>query len=205
MSKNYIAYYRVSMPGQGRSGLGLEAQQAAAKAFVGTNAIIDEFIEVESTRTKKRPKLDAALIACKERGATLIIAKLDRLARDVYVISGFMKAGIDFIALDNPNANKLMLHILAAFAEHERDMISQRTKEALKAANARGTKLGNPTIKALSNTFAKQLQPMLEEIMGRDIVTYRAIAAELNRLDVPTFKGKGKWYAPQVFNLMKKL
>ena len=126
----FIAYHRVSTDRQGESGLGLDAQRQAVTDYLngGDWDLVDEFVEVESGKShKNRPQLAAAMAACKREKATLVIAKLDRLARNVHFVSGLMEAGIDFVAVDNPHANKLMVHMLAAFAEHERDMISQRT------------------------------------------------------------------------------
>lgn len=144
-SKRYIAYYRVSTARQGQSGLGLEAQQTAVRSFVAADAaIVEEFVEVESGRRNDRPQLLKALAACRRHNAVLIIAKLDRLARNVAFVSNLMEAGVDFVAVDMPHASLLTVHILAAVAEHEREMISQRTKAALAAAKARGARLGNP-------------------------------------------------------------
>ncbi|MEZ5584447.1 MAG: recombinase family protein [Candidatus Competibacteraceae bacterium] len=139
-SPRFIAYYRVSTDRQGRSGLGLEAQQQAVAAFVAQRGgvLTENFIEIESGRKNNRPQLAAALSACRQHRATLVIAKLDRLARNVYFISGLLESGVDFVAVDMPEADKLTIHILAAVAEHEREMISQRTKAALQAAKARG-------------------------------------------------------------------
>lgn len=140
-----IAYYRVSTTKQGVSGLGLEAQQSAVEQYAkGKYNIINSYVEIESGKRNNRPKLLEALEECKRSNATLIIAKLDRLGRNVVFIASLMESKIDFVCVDNPHANKLMLHIMAAFAEHEREIISQRTKDALKAAKKRGTKLGNP-------------------------------------------------------------
>jgi len=140
----YIAYLRVSTDRQGRSGLGLEAQQEAVQAFLKPGDVLLEppFVEVESGTKAARPQLMAALEKCRKTGATLLIAKLDRLSRNVAFIANLMEAGVPFVAIDFPHANKLTLHIMAAFAEHERDAISARTKAALAAAKARGVKLG---------------------------------------------------------------
>ena len=129
----FVAYYRVSTDRQGRSGLGLEAQQRAVSEYLhgGPWELVGEYTEVESGKRSDRPELAAALAACKKRKATLIIAKLDRLARNVHVISGLLESAVEFVAVDFPQANRLTIHILAAVAEHERDMISQRTKAAL--------------------------------------------------------------------------
>lgn len=140
----YVAYLRVSTTRQGRSGLGLEAQQAAVRAFIGPADRLLEppYVEVESGRVVDRPKLNEALQRCRQTGATLLIAKLDRLARDVHFIAGLMKQDVPFVACDMPTATPFMLHIHAAVAEEERRAISARTKAALAAAKARGVKLG---------------------------------------------------------------
>jgi DNA invertase Pin-like site-specific DNA recombinase len=142
----FVAYYRVSTDKQGRSGLGLEAQREAVRSFLngGNWSLADAVTEVESGKRNDRPELDRALGLCRLYGATLVVAKLDRLARNVAFISKLMESGVDFVAVDFPQANRLTVHILAAVAEHEAAMISQRTRAALAAAKARGVKLGNP-------------------------------------------------------------
>src|SRR3954466_14112607 len=140
----FVAYYRVSTDRQGQSGLGLDAQRAAVAGFFGARELIAEFTEVESGKRADRPQLAAALDLCRRRRAMLVIAKLDRLARNVAFIASLMEAGVEFTAVDMPSANKLTLHILAAVAEHEREMISARTRAALAAAKARGVRLGRP-------------------------------------------------------------
>ena len=141
---DFVAYYRVSTDRQGASGLGLDAQRQAVACQVNGGQLVAEFTEIESGRRHtNRPQLLAALEECRKRRATLLIARLDRLARNVAFIANLMESGADFIACDMPQANRLTIHILAAVAEHEREMISQRTKAALAAAKARGTKLGN--------------------------------------------------------------
>ena len=138
--KEAIAYYRVSTEKQGISGLGLDAQQVAVQGFAASNGyhVIAEWVEIESGKKNKRPVLSAALATCKKQQATLLIARLDRLGRNVAFISQLMAAGVDFKAVDNPYASKLVVHIMAAFAEHERDLISERTKAALSVAKGRG-------------------------------------------------------------------
>lgn len=131
----YVAYFRVSTQRQGQSGLGLEGQQAAVAAFCEP---LESFTEVESGKRSDRPELARAIAACKRLGATLVIAKLDRLARNVHFVSGLMESGVEFIACDNPNANRLTVHILAAVAEDEARRISERTKAALAAARLVG-------------------------------------------------------------------
>jgi DNA invertase Pin-like site-specific DNA recombinase len=140
MPPAFIAYYRVSTDRQGASGLGLEAQRQTVADHVARSggALMAEFTEIESGARKKRPQLHAALVECQRRKATLIIAKLDRLGRNVAFIAALMESGVEFIAADNPQASRLLLHLLAAFAEHKREQISQRTKDALAAAKRRG-------------------------------------------------------------------
>jgi DNA invertase Pin-like site-specific DNA recombinase len=140
-----VAYYRVSTKKQGDSGLGLEAQQAAVQAFANEKnaTIIRQYTEVETGKSANRPELEKSLAHAKRAKATLVIAKLDRLARNVHFTSGLMEAGVDFVACDIPYANRLTIHILAAVAEDEARRISERTKAALAAAKRRGTKLGS--------------------------------------------------------------
>ena len=153
----FVAYYRVSTDKQSRSGLGLEAQRAAVEAHVAgaRGAVAAGFIEVESGRKKDRPQLAAALAAARAHRAVLVIAKLDRLARNVHFVSGLMESGVEFVAADMPTVNRLTVHILAAVAEEEARMISARTKAALAAAKARGVRLGNPNLAAGSPEQAR--------------------------------------------------
>src|SRR5258708_5460930 len=132
----FVAYFRVSTDKQGRSGLGLEAQREAVLTYLdgGRWSLVEKFVEVESGKRNDRPELTAALATCKKHKAKLIIAKLDRLSRNLAFIATLMDSGVEFIAVDNPHANKLTIHILAAVAQHEREMISQRTRDALHAA-----------------------------------------------------------------------
>ena len=146
MEGKFCSYIRVSTQAQNSSGLGLEAQRKAILDYLngGRWRIIREYIEIESGRRNDRPELMKALEHCKRTKATLLIAKLDRLSRSVSFTSALMESGIDFLAVDNPHANKFMIHVQAAFNQHEAEMISKRTREALAAAKARGVKLGNP-------------------------------------------------------------
>ena len=143
----YVAYYRVSTAAQGRSGLGLEAQQAHVQAFLQgrDHTLVGEFVEIESGRNSERPRLGEALALARKLKATLVIAKLDRLARSVSFIANLMDSNVEFVAVDLPAANRLTLHIMAAVGEAEARMISERTKAALQAAKARGVRLGNQT------------------------------------------------------------
>lgn len=210
---DFIAYYRVSTDKQGRSGLGLDAQKQAVESFVaGRGTIIKEFTEVESGKRSDRPQLAEALTLCRQRKARLVIAKLDRLARNVHFISGLMESGVEFTACDMPEANRLTLHIIAAVAEHEREMISRRTKEALAAAKARGIKLGNPRpvapaqrIRDLASAKAAQhraaVKPLIENLREQGL-SLAAIAKELNRHNISTAHNR-QWYATTVKNIIE--
>ncbi len=213
MSKSFIAYYRVSTDKQGKSGLGLEAQRQAVTDFINGNGnkILAEFTEVESGRKNNRPELVKALAACKKHKAKLVIAKLDRLARNVAFISNLMESGVDFVAVDMPDANRLTVHILAAVAEHERLIISQRTKAALKAAKARGVKLGSPNPrkgsrlgvaahKANADRFAANIMPIIREVEATGITSYSGIAKVLNARGIRTARG-GDWHPATVRNI----
>jgi DNA invertase Pin-like site-specific DNA recombinase len=176
--------------------------------------LTQEFIEVESGKRSDRPQLTAALAACKKQKAKLVIAKLDRLARNVHFISGLMDAGVEFVACDMPHANKLTIHILAAVAEHEREAISARTKAALAAAKARGKKLGGPKLaiaaklgskanKAAADRFAANVLPVILQVKASGATSLRAVAAALTARGVPTARG-GDWNAAQVANVMRR-
>ncbi len=143
-----VAYYRVSTQKQGQSGLGLDAQREAVMSYVCSEGkdLIGEYFETESGTLDDRPQLSLALDQCELTGARLVIAKLDRLSRNVSFLANLMESGVKFIAADNPQANELTIHILAAVAQEERRAISERTKTALAAAKARGVKLGNPRL-----------------------------------------------------------
>jgi DNA invertase Pin-like site-specific DNA recombinase len=156
-SGKWVSYLRVSTDRQGASGLGLEAQRKSVLDYLngGRWTLAAEFVEIESGKRSDRPQLTAALAACKKQKAKLVIAKLDRLSRNVHFISGLMDAGVEFVACDMPHANKLTIHILAAVAEHEREAISARTTAALQAAKARGVKLGGPKLAAARVLGAK--------------------------------------------------
>ena len=194
----FVAYYRVSTGKQVLSGLGLDAQRSAVLRHIGPGQLAAEYTEAESGKKHtNRPQLLAALHECRKKKATLVIAKLDRLARNVAFISALMESGADFVCCDNPHANRLMLHMLAAFAEHEREQISQRTKAALAAAKNRGVKLGNPrAAEALeiaravhvARRPAREILRIMEDLRARG-KSFRAIAEELNRLNIKTGRG----------------
>ncbi|ACL63338.1 recombinase family protein [Methylobacterium nodulans] len=209
---SFVAYFRVSTTRQGRSGLGLDAQRIAVERYTGGRGeLIAEYTEVESGRKDGRPQLAAAIDLCRKRKAVLVIAKLDRLARNVAFISNLMESRVEFIAADMPEAQRVTVHLIAAIAEHEREVISKRTKEALAAAKARGVRLGNPRpnpAKATSQAAERAAQfrvailPLVQSFKagGRSL---RAIAADLNARQVPTLNG-GRWHAATVSSILKK-
>lgn len=211
-----ISYIRVSTQKQGQSGLGLEAQQKAVQHYLVEKGaeLVAEFVEVESGKKtdKERPELAAALAACKKQKAVLVVAKLDRLARNVHFISGLMEAKVRFVALDMPEANELTLHVMAAFAEHEAKRISERTKAALAIAKERGVQLGiagaanlQPNIEARQQqalVFAESLSGIFEGFKLRSL-TQRQMVDELNQLGIKTARG-GDWSLVQVQRILNK-
>jgi DNA invertase Pin-like site-specific DNA recombinase len=208
----FIAYFRVSTDKQGKSGLGLEAQRSAVLDYLngGNWKLIAEHTEVESGKRSDRPVLAQALKDCKLRRATLVIAKLDRLSRDAHFLLGLEKAGVDFVAVDMPNANRLTVRLMAVIAQEEREMISARTKAALAAAKARGVKLGGvranqrkmdpavarAALQAQADEFATSVGPVIAELheAGQSL---RQIAAELTHRGIQTARG-GAWTAATV-------
>jgi DNA invertase Pin-like site-specific DNA recombinase len=206
----FIAYYRVSTDRQGKSGLGLDAQKKAVEDYLngGPWQLVGEFTEIESGKRSDRPELEKALEACRRQKAKLVIAKLDRLSRNLAFIATLMESSVEFVAVDNPHASKLTVHILAAVAQHEREMISERTKAALQAAKARGKRLGNPKLskaaargtaagKAAADQFAANVLPVIREIQASGVTSHNAIAAKLNERRVKTARG-GRWSHVQV-------
>lgn len=208
MSVTYVNYYRVSTTGQGQSGLGLEAQRLAISRFLAnTNHIVAaEFTEIESGKRADRPELNKAIELCKLKGYTLCVAKLDRLARNLHFVTTLQRAGIQFVAVDNPHATPFVIHILCAVAEQEAVAISARTKSALEACRARGVRLGNPrpadAVKIASranqeqaNAFSARILPVIAELQAANVTSLRAIAHCLN---VRGFVGRnGKPFAAQ--------
>lgn len=215
MTSRAVVYLRVSTSQQGKSGLGLEAQREAVAAYAKANGleIVAEHVEIESGKRTDRPQLAAALAQAQRIKGKLIVAKLDRLARNVAFISRLMDAGVDFVAVDTPFANRLTLHILAAVAEHEREMISTRTKAALAAAKARGVKLGGlrgdaHLIAAQANRVkarqrAQTTLAVVEQIRRSGIVSQAGIARELTARGIPTSRGKAQWHQGSVRQLMR--
>jgi len=169
---NYVIYYRVSTKKQGLSGLGLEAQRTIVESYIKNNKVIAEFTEIETGKSANRPQLNRALECCKSNNATLIVAKLDRLARNLHFVTSLQAANIDFICCDMPSANRLTIHIIAAIAENEAQLISQRTKQALAEKKKQGVKLGNPYNNGLTEiSIAK----------GMNIRRENALTSERNR------------------------
>ena len=218
----FVAYYRVSTDRQGRSGLGLEAQRKAVMDYLngGSWELVAEFTETESGRLADRPELLKALEACRRQKATLVIAKLDRLSRNVAFIANLMEGGVEFIAVDFPTANRLTLHVLAAVAEHEREMISKRTSDALQAAKARGQALGwsipsrageqaeaalegAKENRILADRHAANVLPLIHQVKAAGVETLQGIANALNARGVRTARG-GSWYPTTVRNILMR-
>ena len=216
-----VAYERVSTARQGASGLGLEAQRNTIEDFAASRGaeVLARFTEVESGKRADRPELTRALHLAKVTGATLVIAKLDRLSRNAAFLLALRDSGVRFVAVDMPEANDLTVGIMALVAQAEREAISRRTKEALTVAKARGVKLGNPNgaealrragkcavalraaVVANADQFAEELAGVLVDIRAQGHVILRAIAAELNRRGMMTRRG-GEWQVSNVRNLV---
>lgn len=211
MNGKFVAYYRVSTAQQGKSGLGLEAQEAAVKNYLngGSWELVGEFTEVESGKRKNRPQLSAALAMCRKQKATLVIAKLDRLARNLHFISGLLESKTNFVAVDIPTANRLTVQILAAVAEEAR-AISARTKAALASAKARGVRLGTygatlgKANAASARNVALSLKPIVQEPRASGTTTVRGIADALNRRKIPTPQGR-QWHTTSVHRLLARV
>lgn len=219
-SGKFVSYLRVSTQRQGKSGLGLEAQRESVAGFLdgGPWKLVQEIVEIESGKRSDRPELARALALCRLHRATLLVAKLDRLARNVAFISALMESGVKFVAVDLPQANELTVHIMAAMAEYESKAISFRTKAALAAAKARGTKLGGrrwdlETVAHVGRQaalmvrqetrqrYVQDVLPMIREKCGHGAKSLREIAAALNAEGTPAPRG-GKWSAVQVLRVM---
>lgn len=221
-AKRFIAYYRVSTERQGRSGLGLEAQKAAVLAYLNGGAwqLLAEFTEVESGRRKDRPALAQALETARRQRATLVIAKLDRLARNVHFVSGLLEAKVDFVAADMPEADRTFLQMVSVFAEWEARKISERTKAALAAAKARGRALGwsiqsraheqraaaqkgADANMARAALFADNVRPLIASIRATGAKSLQQIADALNARGVGTARG-GRWYPTTVKSYIQR-
>ena len=210
---SFVSYLRVSTQKQGQSGLGLEAQRKAVSDYLnyGDWNVIEELVEIESGKNNRRPKLMEAIDLCKASGATLLVAKIDRLARDAAFLLNLKDAGIEFIAADMPEANRLTIGIMALVAEQEREIISKRTKDALAAAKAKGVQLGayrdgkfvgrigttedakraSDARTALYRSRSVEKWPMLQKVDPEGSLSLRSIADSLNLMNVPTVLGKG--------------
>lgn len=218
-----VSYQRVSTDKQGHSGLGLEAQRAAIENYVRQckARVIKNFIEIESGKLNERPELGKALHLAKVTGATLVIAKLDRLSRNAAFLLTLRDSGVKFVAADMPDANNLTVGILAVIAQHEREAISRRTKEALQAAKARGQRLGNPNgaaalrragkgnlaglkvIRMKADEHALNLMPVIEALQEEGIQSLGGIAKELNERGMLTPR-EGHWHKSSVRNLLRR-
>lgn len=212
--KEGVAYYRVSTDKQGESGLGLEAQRDSVHLFVKGRRLrlSREFTEIESgKKSKNRPVLQEALSYCGRNNAILIIAKLDRLGRNVAFISALMESKVEFVAVDLPEANRLILHIMAAFAEFEREQISSRTKAALQIAKNRGVELGKyGKVLAQYNhdaaiSFSQKLRPVIEDLKTEGFATVEALTNELNKRNIPAYRKGAKWHKSTVHTLLKRI
>jgi DNA invertase Pin-like site-specific DNA recombinase len=211
MEGRFVAYYRVSRDSQGIDGYGMAAQRKALDDYLdgGNWKLVAEFTEVESgKRHENRPQLALALAAAKKRKATLVIAKLDRLARNVHFISGLMESKVPFVVAEMPNATPFMLHIHAAVAEEERRMIAARTRAGLAEAKERGVRLGGPKLLAINGkrqadslARAKAMAPIMDDLRA---ASARAAARELNERKIPTPTGK-PWSATTVIRLRERL
>lgn len=217
MEGQFIAYYRVSTSRQGNSGLGLDAQKQAVEDYLngGHWSLLKEFKEVEtgkgSNALDKRPELKEAIAFAKKHKAKLIIAKLDRLARNVAFVSALMESKVQFVCADMPEANELTLHIVAAMAQYEGKRISERTREALLAAKRRGVKLGkvenlskgNKDREQKAGEFADKLRGTLEGFKAEGL-TQRAMVQRLNQIGVMTSAGK-EWKLMTLQRVLKRL
>lgn len=218
----FVSYLRVSTAKQGSSGLGLEAQRKAVEDYLngGRWSVIEEVIEVESGKRSDRPKLAEALRLCRIHGATLVIAKLDRLSRDAAFLMKLQNEGVKFVAADMPQANDMVVGILAVVAQAEREMISTRTKAALQAAKARGVKLGGDrgvTISAEARAKGRAIQAekaqaraedlgeTIKAIQSEGITSLSGIARVLNERGIPTPSGRGQWQAVSVQRVLSRL
>jgi DNA invertase Pin-like site-specific DNA recombinase len=212
----FVAYYRVSTTKQGINGLGMDAQKQAVASYLdgGNWKLLAEFAEVETGKKSNRQELAKALALCRKEKAVLLIAKLDRLARNAAFLLNLRDAGVDFIAVDMPHADRFTVGIMALVAEKERDMISQRTKDGLAAAKRRGTKLGNPhpmqavrraveTNIKRANNYAESLVPVIKEIQKAHVTSLRGIAQCLSARGFKTPNGKA-FAAQSVKNLLER-
>lgn len=216
--KPFVAYYRVSTRAQQMTGLGLDAQRMAVHGYVASvsGTVSDAFEEIESGGKADRPRLNAALERCTRLRATLVIAKLDRLARNLSFISTLMDSGVEFVAADMPSANRLTIHLVSAIAEYERDLISQRVRAALAAAKRQGKSVGNPKARDVqpiavaaaarrADRFAMRMAPILLDIEADGALSLLKLARILERRGYRTSRGKTSWSAAAVNSLRKRI
>jgi DNA invertase Pin-like site-specific DNA recombinase len=221
----FVAYYRVSTDRQGQSGLGLDAQRDLVRNFLngGRWNLIGEFTEVESGTVKNRPMLKAALELARKQKATLVVSKMDRLARNPLFLEQMIAAKVPFVCADSPELSQFtahgefMLRMLGAVSKLERDMISSRTKAALDQLKKKGKKLGSPrpeigsaegvrVIKAKADAYAERVGPIVRDIMRKSgASTLREIAAALTARGIETPRGNADWHISQVSNLLKRI
>lgn len=219
-----VAYYRVSTDKQGRSGLGLAAQRFAVEELCrirNWQLIAPPYEEIESGKRNDRPELLNAIERCRQTGATLVIAKLDRLSRNAAFLLTLRDSGVKFVAADMPDANELTIGIMALVAQQEREAISGRTKAALAAAKARGTRLGNPNgvaafkgrigshagaeaLRRMADEHAELMRPVVERLQHEGHTSLGALSRKLNDEGMVTPRG-GKWHASSVRNLLARL
>lgn len=221
LQRRYVAYYRVSTARQGRSGLGLEAQQASVREFlrVTGGTLKADFTEVQSGKDDHRPKLTEALKLCRLTNSTLLIAKLDRLSRNAAFLLTLQESGARFVACDTPDMNETVVGIMAVIAQAERKAISERTRAALAAAKRRGVKLGNPDLRpgtkasarraskaaqVIARERAEELREVMDDARRKGCESLRDYAAHLNLLGIATARG-GQWAAASVSRLMEQL
>lgn len=208
----YVSYLRVSTAKQGLSGLGIEAQRDAVATFISQSgaAHLAEFIEIESGKKDDRAELRAALAMCRAERGSLLVAKLDRLARSVAFVSAVMDSDVPLVAADNPHASRLVLHMLAAVAEFEREQISQRTKAALAMAKARGVRLGEngralaERARSEACSWSDAMRPMFEEARRQGIRSPTGLAAFLNERQIASRCG-GRWHPSNASRLIRRL
>lgn len=219
-----VSYFRVSTAEQGRSGLGLEAQRTAVASYCQGRGceVLGEYVEVESGKVNDRPELARAMAHASLTGATLVVAKLDRLSRDAAFLLALRNSGAAFVAADNPAVDRVTVGILAVLAQDERERISERTRAALAAAKARGVRLGNPNgaaalrraakgngaalkaLKAGADERAAKLAAKVAELRGAGVTSLAGIAAALNEARIRTPRG-GQWHPSSVRNLLNRV
>jgi len=222
--QRYVCYYRVSTRDQKRSGLGLEAQREVVEDFLKGNGheVVGEYTEVESGGKNDRPELTKAIRDCELKGARLIVSKLDRLSRDLHFITALQQSAVQFTVAEIPDATELTINLLAAVAQHERKLISGRTKAALQAAKDRGVRLGNPKLlrgeriapadtshankarTAKADDYARKMSSVIEELQAKGTTSLSGIADSLNEAGYQTSRG-GSWYPNSVKRIIERI